>query len=42
MPAYKVFLVSRMREQYDQLGNSTQTGATRLSSIGRLVVSALH
>ncbi|WP_405733066.1 MMPL family transporter [Streptomyces sp. NBC_01537] len=26
---YEVFLVSRMREQYDQLGNSTQTGATR-------------
>ncbi|MFE9446272.1 MMPL family transporter [Streptomyces sp. NPDC006602] len=38
---YEVFLVSRMREQYDQLGDSTQAAATgRLRSIGRLVASA--
>jgi uncharacterized membrane protein YdfJ with MMPL/SSD domain len=37
---YEVFLVSRMREQYDQLGDSTAAVATGLQSIGRLVVSA--
>ncbi|MDQ0752043.1 putative membrane protein YdfJ with MMPL/SSD domain [Streptomyces africanus] len=37
---YEVFLVSRMREQYDQLGDSTEAVATGLGSIGRLVVSA--
>jgi RND superfamily putative drug exporter len=37
---YEVFLVSRMREQYDQSGDSTEAVATGLRSIGRLVVSA--
>ncbi len=37
---YEVFLVSRMREQYDQLDDSTAAVATGLQSIGRLVVSA--
>jgi RND superfamily putative drug exporter len=37
---YEVFLVSRMREQYDKLGDSTEAVATGLQSIGRLVVSA--
>lgn len=37
---YEVFLVSRMREQYDHLGDSTEAVATGLGSIGRLVVSA--
>jgi RND superfamily putative drug exporter len=37
---YEVFLVSRMREQYDQLGDSTEAVATGLQSLGRLVVSA--
>lgn len=37
---YEVFLVSRMREQYDQLGDSTEAVATGLGSIGRLVVGA--
>ncbi|MFI9173632.1 MMPL family transporter [Streptomyces lincolnensis] len=37
---YEVFLVSRMKEQYDQLGESTPAVATGLQSIGRLVVSA--
>ncbi|GAA3998332.1 MMPL family transporter [Streptomyces plumbiresistens] len=37
---YEVFLVSRMREQYDQLNDSTEAVATGLQSIGRLVVSA--
>jgi RND superfamily putative drug exporter len=37
---YEVFLVSRMREQYDKQGDSTEAVATGLQSIGRLVVSA--
>ncbi|MCT9081634.1 MMPL family transporter [Streptomyces fulvoviolaceus] len=37
---YEVFLVSRMREQYDKSGDSTEAVATGLQSIGRLVVSA--
>ncbi|GEC10022.1 putative conserved membrane protein, MmpL family [Streptomyces spinoverrucosus] len=37
---YEVFLVSRMREQYDKQGDSTQAVATGLQVIGRLVVSA--
>jgi uncharacterized membrane protein YdfJ with MMPL/SSD domain len=37
---YEVFLVSRMREQYDKRGDSTEAVATGLGSIGRLVVSA--
>ncbi|MDT0345074.1 MMPL family transporter [Streptomyces litchfieldiae] len=37
---YEVFLVSRMREQYDLLDDSTAAVATGLQSIGRLVVSA--
>jgi RND superfamily putative drug exporter len=36
---YEVFRVSRMREQYDQPGNSTQAAATGLDTIGRPVVS---
>ncbi|WP_246203444.1 MMPL family transporter [Streptomyces tailanensis] len=37
---YEVFLVSRMREQYDKSGDSTEAVASGLQSIGRLVVSA--
>jgi RND superfamily putative drug exporter len=37
---YEVFLVSRMREQYDKQGDSTEAVAMGLRSIGRLVVSA--
>ncbi|WP_237277273.1 MMPL family transporter [Streptomyces caniscabiei] len=37
---YEVFLVSRMREQCDHLGDSTEAVATGLGSIGRLVVCA--
>jgi uncharacterized membrane protein YdfJ with MMPL/SSD domain len=37
---YEVFLVSRIREQYDLLGDSTAAVATGLQNIGRLIVSA--
>ncbi|MFJ1800251.1 MULTISPECIES: MMPL family transporter [unclassified Streptomyces] len=37
---YEVFLVSRIREQYDQLGDPTAAVATGLQSIGKLIVSA--
>ncbi|MEW2395629.1 MMPL family transporter [Streptomyces sp. NPDC046862] len=37
---YEVFLVSRMREQYDKQGDSKEAVATGLRSTGRLVVSA--
>ncbi|MDQ1066684.1 MMPL family transporter [Streptomyces canus] len=36
----EVFLVSRMREQYDQLGDRTEAVATVLGPIGRLTMSA--
>ncbi|MFF1547690.1 MMPL family transporter [Streptomyces sp. NPDC058291] len=37
---YEVFLVSRIREQYDTLGDSTAAVASGLQKIGRLIVSA--
>ncbi|MFC4608151.1 MMPL family transporter [Streptomyces maoxianensis] len=37
---YEVFLVSRIREQYDLLGEPTAAVATGLQSIGKLIVSA--
>jgi RND superfamily putative drug exporter len=37
---YEVFLVSRIREQYDTLGDSTAAVATGLQKIGRLIASA--
>jgi trehalose monomycolate/heme transporter len=37
---YEVFLVSRIREQYDQLGDPTAAVATGLQSIGKLIASA--
>ncbi|MGR8007773.1 MMPL family transporter [Streptomyces hypolithicus] len=37
---YEVFLVSRIREQYDTLGEPTAAVATGLQSIGKLIVSA--
>lgn len=37
---YEVFLVSRIREQYDLLGDPTAAVATGLQSIGRLIASA--
>ncbi|MFI1399319.1 MMPL family transporter [Streptomyces sp. NPDC020681] len=37
---YEVFLVSRIREQYDLLGDPTAAVATGLQNIGRLIVSA--
>ncbi|MFJ9739217.1 MMPL family transporter [Streptomyces sp. NPDC101166] len=37
---YEVFLVSRIREQYDILGDPTAAVATGLQSIGRLIASA--
>ncbi|MFF3850486.1 MMPL family transporter [Streptomyces sp. NPDC002328] len=37
---YEVFLVSRIREQYDTLGDPTAAVATGLQSIGRLIASA--
>lgn len=37
---YEVFLVSRIREQYDALGDSTAAVASGLQNIGRLIVNA--
>lgn len=37
---YEVFLVSRIREQYDLLGDSTAAVAFGLQNIGRLIVNA--
>ncbi len=37
---YEVFLVSRIREQYDTLGDSTAAVASGLQKIGRLIVNA--
>ncbi|MFJ7073652.1 MMPL family transporter [Streptomyces sp. NPDC098781] len=37
---YEVFLVSRIREQYDTLGDSKAAVASGLQKIGRLIVSA--
>ena len=37
---YEVFLVSRIREQYDLLGEPTAAVATGLQSIGKLIASA--
>lgn len=37
---YEVFLVSRIREQYDTLGDSRDAVASGLQKIGRLIVSA--
>ncbi|AXG81619.1 MMPL family transporter [Streptomyces paludis] len=37
---YEVFLVSRIREQYDLLGDSTAAVASGLQNIGRLIVNA--
>lgn len=37
---YEVFLVSRIREQYDTLGDPTAAVATGLQSIGKLIASA--
>lgn len=37
---YEVFLVSRIREQYDHLGDPTAAVATGLQSIGKLIASA--
>ncbi|MFE5812808.1 MMPL family transporter [Streptomyces sp. NPDC056479] len=37
---YEVFLVSRIREQYDALGDSTAAVASGLQKIGHLIVSA--
>lgn len=37
---YEVFLVSRIREQYDLLGDSTAAVASGLQKIGRLIVNA--